>query len=199
MWRLDSERPLIPPSSLIIPSAPAAGNQRADMLVLSSASYPVTHLGWEAFEENGAPVLVCQRTACGSVTDCRETWRRISLHAVRVRKTHTPSPQVMQLDQTPTELLRLSNTAAYLRWTDAKRKLQCEPFLKVEMTFLLSRHCSAFPKHINIELSFFKLRKIDMSNHISYPPVIWYSTGKKLDGLYYILLWHYCIGRACQC
>lgn len=29
-----------------------------------------------------------------------------------------------------------------------------------------------------------------MSNHILYPPIIWYITGKKLDGSYYILLWH---------
>lgn len=109
MQRLGLERPLIPTSSLIIPSAPATRNRRADMLVSSSASYSVTHLGWETFEENGAPVLVCQRAACGSLTDCRETWTRIFLHAVQVWKIHMPSPQVMQLNQTPRELLRLSN------------------------------------------------------------------------------------------
>lgn len=157
MWRLGLERPLIPTSSLIISSAPAARNRRADMLVSTSASYPVTHLGWETFEENGAPVLVCQRAACGSLTDCRETWRRISLDAVRVWKIHTPSPQVMQPDQTPRQLLRPANLGCIFEVKKKKKKkktLQCEPFLKVGMTFLLSLQCSAFPKDINIEFSF---------------------------------------------
>lgn len=162
LWRLGLERTLIPTSSLIIPSATATRNRRADMLVSSSASYSVTHLGWETFEENGAPVLVCQRAACGSLTDCCETWRRISLHAVRVWKIHTPSPQVMQLDHTPRELLWLSNLACIFEVVDVKRKFLCEPFFKVEMTFLLSLQCSAFPKHINIELSFSNLEKHKM-------------------------------------
>lgn len=37
------------------------------------------------------------------------------------------------------------------------KKIHCKPFLKVEMTFLLSLHCSAFPKHINIELEKYKM------------------------------------------
>lgn len=43
-----------------------------------------------------------------------------------------------------------------------KKKLQCEPFLKVEMTFLLSLQCSALPKHINIEFRFSNLEKYKM-------------------------------------
>lgn len=146
MRRLGLERPLIPTSSLIIPSALAARNRRADMLVSSSASYPVTHLGWETFEQNGAPVLVCQRAACGSLTDCRVMWMRISIHAVRVWKIHTPSSQVMQLNQTLREPLWPSGSGCIF-WGEWKfKKKQCEPFLKVEMTFLLSLLCSEFPK-----------------------------------------------------
>lgn len=157
MWRLGLERPLIPTSSLIIPSAPATRNRRTDMLVSSSASYSVTHLGWETFEENGAPVLVCQRAACGSLTYCREMWRRISLHAVEVWKIHMPSPQVMQLDQTPRELLWLSNLGCIFEVNDRIKKIHCKPFLKVGMTFLLSLQCSAFPKRINIQVEKYKM------------------------------------------
>lgn len=71
--------------------------------------------------------------------------------------------------------------AAYLRWM-FKKSLQCERFLKVEMTFLLSLQCSVFPKHINIEFSFSKVEKYKMwVMCVSSPPVIWYITGKKLD------------------
>ena len=181
MRRLGLERPLVPTSSLIIPSALAARNRRADMLVSSSASYPVTHLGWETFEENGAPVLVCQRAACGSLTDCREMWRRISLHAVWVWNKQMPSPQVMPLDQTLRELLWLSNAGCIFEVSGSKKALQCEPFLKVEMTFLLSVQGSASPKDINIHL-FFKCRKIqDVRDNILHPVIVWYITGKKPD------------------
>lgn len=141
MWRLGLERPLIPSSSLIIFSAPAARNRRADVLVSSSASCSVTHVGWETFEENGAPVLVCQRAACGSLTDCRETWRRISPYAVRVWKIHTPSPQVMQLDQTPRELLWLSNLGCIFEVNGRKKFYSVSHSWRWRWHFYC--HCSA--------------------------------------------------------
>lgn len=151
VWRLGLERPPIPTSSLIIPSAPAARNPSADVLFSSGASCSVTHLGWETFEENGAPVLVCQRAACGSLTDCRETWRRISPpRCATTENTHAFTSSYAAFAHNPRELPLPSNLGCIFEVNGHKNKSRSQFAILTggDYIFAVFQSVWIFPKHM---------------------------------------------------